>query len=85
MNFLNELIRDEIKENVPEKRPPNTWNDPKITQKDHSLRFSVNIFEDYKDPDVHEFFYFIEKMGDEIKTFNKDNWNTLVEKVFKVF
>lgn len=66
-------------------RPPHTWNDPDITKVEHTTRFSTNIFDDYDDPEVHELFYFIEKMGEELKTYNKKNWKILIEKVFKVF
>ena len=85
MNFLNELIRDEIKENIPNLRPPILWNDPDITKKDHKTRFSTNIFSDYDDPEIHELYQYIEQMGEELKTHNEANWKFLVQKVFKVF
>lgn len=74
MTMLNDLIKEEVKNGIPDIRPPNLWNEPSTLQSEHQVRFSINIYSENTDPDIKDLYCYIDGLSNKFKSFNEDRW-----------
>ena len=60
MNLIKHKIENENKENLGDKKPPNLWNNPLISQDKKNYFYSVDLFNDHKDSYVLSLYNYIE-------------------------
>ena len=67
------------------KRPPELWNFPQVVEEDHKFRSIAEPKKCYIDGRIEELDELITKIGDYLRTYNKQDWNELIRRVIDFF
>lgn len=62
-NFLNQLAKEEVQQEIQKVRPPFLWNAPDTLNKEHSIRFSSNIHTEHLDKSISAIYLVIENLS----------------------